>query len=124
MGAKLAMPERTVATVMGDAAFGMVGMDFETAVRERMPILVVILNNSCLGGYGKSLPTAAAKYGTRFLSGNYAQVAQGLGGYGERVEEPGEIIPAIERALQAMEGGQAALLDVITKEEPVFSKYW
>lgn len=124
MGAKLAMPERTVATVMGDAAFGMVGMDFETAVRERIPILVVLLDNGCLGGYGKYMPIASAKYGTRFLSGNYALVAEGLGGYSERVEEPAGIVPAIRRALQAMENGQPALLDIITREEPAFSRYW
>ena len=124
MGAKLAMPGRTVATIMGDAAFGMVGMDFETAVRERIPILVVLLDNGCLGGYGKHMPIASAKYGTRFLSGNYARVAEGLGGYSERVEAPDEVVPAIRRALAAMEEGRPALLDVITKEDPVFSRYW
>jgi acetolactate synthase-1/2/3 large subunit len=124
MGAKLAMPGRTAVTVMGDAAFGMVGMDFETAARERIPILVVLLDNGCLGGYDKHIPVASAKYGSRFLSGDYAKIAEGLGGYAERVEGPGEIVPAIRRALAAMAQGQPALLDVITKEEPVFSRYW
>lgn len=124
MGAKLALPERTVATLMGDAAFGMAGMDFETAVRERIPILVIVLNNGCLGGYGKALAVAAERYRTRYLSGNYAQVAEGLGGYAERVEAPSEVGPAIKRALEAVEGGTPALLDVLTKEEPIFSRYY
>lgn len=124
MGAKLAIPERTVVTVMGDAAFGMVGMDFETAVRERIPILVVVLNNGCLGGYDKAIPIASKKYGTRFISGNYARVAEGLGGYAERVEDPGEVTPALRRALGAVGNGQPALLDIVTKEETTSSRYW
>ena len=50
MGAKLARPEKTTVAFMGNAAFGMVGMDFETAVRENIPILVVLMNNFVLGG--------------------------------------------------------------------------
>jgi len=102
----------------------MVGMDFETAVRERIPILVVVLNNGCLGGYEEAIPIASAKYGTCFLSGDYARVAEGLGGYSERVERPEDIIPSIQRALAATEDGQPALLDLMTKEEPAFSRYW
>ena len=45
IGAKLAHPDRLCINVMGDAAFGMTGLDFETAVRERIPILTVVLNN-------------------------------------------------------------------------------
>ena len=45
MGAKLAAPEKQVVNIMGDAAFGMAGMDVETAVRSEIPILTVILNN-------------------------------------------------------------------------------
>jgi len=46
MGAKLATLEKLTVNVMGDTAFGMAGMDFETAVRERIPILTILLNNS------------------------------------------------------------------------------
>ena len=49
MGAKLACPGKLVVNFMGDTAFGMVGMDVETAVRERIPILTVLLNNSAMG---------------------------------------------------------------------------
>jgi len=124
MGAKLAAPEKLVINVMGDAAFGMSGMDFETAVRERIPILTIMLNNSCMGGYGKHLPVATERYGTKFLSGNYAKVAEGLGGYSEKVEEPSEVIPAIQRAKKVVDSGKPALLEMITKEDPIFSKPW
>jgi len=124
MGASLAAPEKLVVNVMGDAAFGMSGMDFETAVRERIPILTIILNNSCMGGYGKHLPVATERYGTKFLSGDYAKVAEGLGGYSEKVEKPSDIIPAIQRAKKVVDSGKPALLEMITKEDAVFSKPW
>ena len=58
MGAKLAAPDRLAINVMGDAAFGMSGLDLETAVREKIPILTIVLNNSALGGYEKHMPVA------------------------------------------------------------------
>ncbi len=119
MGAKLAQPEKTVINVMGDGAFGMVGMDFETAVREKIPILTVVLNNSGMGTYFEMTPSTSA------LSGNYAKVAEGLGGRSERVEEPDEVIPAIRRAQKSAESGRAALLEIITKVELGFqTPYW
>jgi acetolactate synthase-1/2/3 large subunit len=121
MGAKLAAPHHLAVNLMGDAAFGMVGMDFETAVRSRIPILTIVINNSLLGGYDKYLPVSTARYGTRFLSGNYSKVADGLGGYTERVEKPQDLVPALRRCIAEVEGGRAALLEVITREEPVFS---
>lgn len=123
MGAKLAAPDRLVVNVMGDAAFGMAGMDLETAVRERIPILTIVLNNSALGGYEKHLPVATERYGTKFLSGNYARVADGLGSYSERVEKPQDIVPAIQRAKKVVESGQPALVEMITKEEKEFSRF-
>jgi thiamine pyrophosphate-dependent acetolactate synthase large subunit-like protein len=124
MGAKLAAPEKMVVNVMGDGAFGMVGMDFETAVREKIAILTVVLNNSALAGYESQMPFAAERYGTKSLSGEYAKLAEALGGYSERVEKPDDIIPAIERAKKAMDSGQPALLEVITREELALPKYW
>jgi acetolactate synthase-1/2/3 large subunit len=97
-------------------------MDIETAVRNRIGIVTVILNNSCLGGYDKHLPNATRLYGTRFLSGNYSKVADGLGAYTECVEKPNEIIPAVQRAVKVADDGRPAVLEIITKEEPVLSK--
>ncbi len=124
MGAKLAAPDKLVVNLMGDAAFGMVGMDFETAVRSKLPILTVVMNNGLMGGYDKYLPVATERYGTRYLSGDYAKVADGLGGYTERVEKPHELGPALRRAIAETESGRAALVEVLTREEPDFPKYW
>jgi len=119
MGAKLAQPNKMVVNVMGDGAFGMVGMDFETAVREKIPIVTIVLNNSGMGTYFKDTPT------TSTLSGSYANVAEALGGYSERIENPDEITPAIRRAQKSLESGKAALLEVITKVELAFqTRYW
>jgi acetolactate synthase-1/2/3 large subunit len=121
LGAKLAAPDRMAVNLMGDAAFGMVGLDFETAVRCRIPILTVVMNNSLMGGYHKFLPLSTEKYGARFLSGDFSKVADGLGGYTERVERPEEIAPAIRRATREIAAGRAALLEIITREEPVLA---
>jgi acetolactate synthase-1/2/3 large subunit len=122
MGAKLARPEKTCINFMGDGAFGMVGMDFETAVRERIPIITVLLNNAILGGYGKLQPVAIERYKFNTLSGDYSKVAEGLGGHTERVEKPADIIPAFNRAKEANKAGRPALIEIMGKEEPGFSQ--
>jgi acetolactate synthase-1/2/3 large subunit len=120
LGAKLAYPERLVVNVMGDLAFGTAAMDVETAVRERLPVLTVILNNGRLGGYGHHMPVASERYGANRLTGNYAQVAAGLGAYSERVERPEDVVPALRRGMAATADGRPAVLEMITKEEPVY----
>ena len=120
LGAKLAQPEKLVVNVMGDLAFGTAGMEVETAVRERIPILTVILNNSCMGGYGHHMPQASERYASNRLSGDYSRVAAGLGAYSERVERPDDVAAAIGRGVRATEEGRPAVLEMITKEEPVY----
>ena len=121
MGAKLAAPDKLVAAIMGDAAIGMAGMDIETAARLQIPILIMVLNNHVLSGYDRNYPVAAEKFGFTNLYGEYANIAKALGAYAERIEDPGEIIPAIKRAQGAMATGQPALLELMTKEENTLS---
>ncbi|MBA7704360.1 hypothetical protein ES703_113166 [subsurface metagenome] len=101
----------------------MVGMDFETTVRENIPILVILVNNSLLGGYQSFHPVASERYNLNRQTGDYVKVAEGLGGYAEKVEQPDDIIPALQRAKQAVDSGQPALVEVITREELDFSLY-
>ena len=122
IGAKLAAPEKTVVHLMGDAAIGMAGLDFESAVRANAPVITVVLNNGLMGGYGDRMPAARDRYGTHLLGGDYTKFAESMGLYSERVEKPQEIRPAIQRALNATEQGQPALLEMMTREEPAFSK--
>ena len=123
MGAKLARPDKTAVSFLGNAAFGMVGMDFETAVRERIPILVILINNSLLGGYPRFHPVASKRYHLNLQTGDYTKVAEGLGGCAERVDKPDDIIPAVRRAKKAVDSGQPALVEIITREELAESSY-
>jgi len=123
MGAKLGAPDKMVVNIMGDAAIGMAGMDIETAVRHKIPILTIVLNNHVLSGYARNYPVAAERFGFTNLYGEYANLARSLGGYGERIEDPSEIIPAIRRARDVMSQGGPALLEFMTKEENNLSRY-
>ncbi|MBX4898776.1 thiamine pyrophosphate-requiring protein [Rhizobium bangladeshense] len=118
IGAKLARPEATVVNVMGESAFGMVAIDFETAVRSNLPVLTVVLRNNVLGGYAKSMPVATQKYGANRMTGSYAPIAEALGGHGICVTEPEALRPALLAALDRVRSGQACLLEIVTHEEP------
>ncbi|HSI17847.1 MAG TPA: thiamine pyrophosphate-requiring protein [Sphingomonas sp.] len=117
MGAKLACPDKLCINVWGDAAIGFTGMDFETAVRERLPILSILLNNSAMAIELPVMPVATERYRSTDISGDYAAFARSMGGYGERVETPDDIIPAIRRGIEATRRGQAALIEFITAKE-------
>ena len=116
VGVKLGRPDHLVFHVLGDASYGMVGMEVETAVRMGLPTLTVVLNNGGTGGglMAMDRPNAAPPTFAE-LSGNFSLVAQGLGAYSERVVQPEDIIPAFRRAIQATESGQAALVEVMIK---------
>jgi len=124
MGAKLARPEKLCINVWGDAAIGFTGMDFETAVRERIPILSVLLNNFSMAMELPIMPVSTERYRSTDISGDYAAMAHALGGYGERVTEPGEIVPAIRRGIEQTKKGVPALLEFITSQELTVSKQY
>ncbi|HEX2186162.1 MAG TPA: thiamine pyrophosphate-requiring protein [Chloroflexota bacterium] len=122
LGAKLACPDKVCVNFMGDAAFGMVGLDFETAVRHRIPIITVVLNNGGMASEARAMPRAEADYRTSVLGGDYAAVARALGGHAERIEDPEAIAPAFQRARKVTEEeGQPVLLDFITSRETASS---
>jgi thiamine pyrophosphate-dependent acetolactate synthase large subunit-like protein len=121
MGAKLAAPEKLCINLWGDAAIGFTGMDFETAVRERIPILSVLLNNFSMAIELPVMKIATEKYRSTDISGNYADMAKAFGGYGERVTQPGDIVPAIKRAIKMTQEGTPALLECITAKEIQYS---
>jgi acetolactate synthase-1/2/3 large subunit len=110
MGAKLVHPEKLCINLWGDGAIGMTGLDFETAVREEIPILSVYLNNYEM-----------AAYDTPFY-GEWCEVMEGLGAHTERVEEPDELAPALERSIETTEQGTPVLLEVITSKETDLSR--
>jgi acetolactate synthase-1/2/3 large subunit len=123
MGAKLVAPDKLCINVWGDAAIGFTGMDFETAVRERIPILSILLNNFSMAIELKVMPISTEKYRSTDISGDYAAMARAFGGYGERVTEPAEIVPAIKRGIEQTRKGVPALLEFITGKETAVSRY-
>lgn len=123
MGAKLACPDKLCINVWGDAAIGFTGMDFETAVREHLPILSILLNNSAMAIELPIMPIATERYRATDISGDYAAFARALGGHGERVISPQEIGPAIRRGVEATMRGEPALIEFITAQETRASRF-
>ena len=122
MGAKLAAPDKFCVNFMGDAAFGMTGLDFETAVRNNIPTLTIVLNNNFMAAETHSMQASHERYGTMNILGNYADLAKSLGGWSERIEEPGQIVPALQRARKVTDDGKAALLEFVTSREIDYSR--
>jgi acetolactate synthase-1/2/3 large subunit len=121
IGAKLAAPDKFCVNFMGDAAFGMTGLDFETAVRCGIPVTTVVLNNSAMAIEHHAMVVSHERYRARDIGGNYADLARAMGGQAERVEQPADIAPAILRAQKANAEGKAVLLEFITSQEIAFS---
>jgi acetolactate synthase-1/2/3 large subunit len=117
IGAKLAEPEKFCINFMGDAAFGMTGLDFETSGRMNAPITTVVINNSIMGTERDTMAKSHERFKSRYLTGKYAEIGKALGGHAERIEKPEEIVGAFTRAKQENAKGRPVLLEFITKEE-------
>ncbi|MBT2135641.1 thiamine pyrophosphate-requiring protein [Croceibacterium sp. LX-88] len=122
MGAKLVHPDKLCINVWGDAAIGFTGTDLETAARDRIPILSILLNNYAMAIELPIMPVATDKYRATDISGDYAAFARSLGCHGERVTQASEIVPALRRAIAATEAGQPALVEFITEQETEISR--
>jgi thiamine pyrophosphate-dependent acetolactate synthase large subunit-like protein len=121
IGAKVAAPDKFCVNFMGDAAFGMTGLDLETAVRSGIPSLTIVLNNNTMAIEIPHMKLSHERHQARDLGGNYANLATDLGAWSERVTDPGEVGAAILRAKRATEDGRTALLEFITSAETAFS---
>ncbi len=121
IGAKVAAPDKFCVNFMGDAAFGMTGLDLETAVRAGIPSLTIVLNNSTMAIEIPHMKLSHEKHKARDLGGRYADLARDLGAWSERIADPGDIANAILRAKRATEDGQTALLEFMTSAETAFS---
>ena len=123
MGAKLAEPEKLCLNIMGDAAIGMVGMDIETAVRNKLGILTIVFDNDVMAIERASMPYTADTMDSLALGGDYRMIAEALGAWSMRVEQPAEFIPALDEAIEVTRTGRPALLDCMVKEGYDFSRY-
>ena len=120
LGAKLGNPDKIVLNFTGDGSFGMTGMEIETAARNDIRTLTVILNNESLGASRETLQERFKGHEIGIaLRGDYAGVARALGAFGERVDEPAGLQPALSRAL-AHKG--PAVLEIAVK--PLEPRPW
>jgi acetolactate synthase-1/2/3 large subunit len=114
IAAKLAKPDKQVLIVYGDGSFGLNAMEYDSAIRQDLPFVGIIGND---GAWGQIKVAQEALYG----EGNapaadlsqetgYDRMVAGLGGYGERVTQPGQIRPALQRAFDS---GVASCINVI-----------
>ncbi len=109
IGAKVAKPDAPVVVLSGDGAFGWNGMEMDTAIRHKLPIVVVVSNNA-----GFTSRKTGGTVGRELGWQRYDKMVEALGGWGEFVEKPAEIRGAIERAMQS---GKPALVNVCTDPE-------
>ena len=129
LGVKYAQPDRPVICTIGDGAFHynpVVG-SFGAAQEHRLPIMVVLFDNagylSQKGDVATYFPRGAAVQTGRFAGTSispqpdYVMLARAFGGTGEKVERPGDVRPALQRGLEAIAGGQLALVQMVL--EPV-----
>jgi acetolactate synthase-1/2/3 large subunit len=122
VAARAARPDEPVFVFSGDGAFGLSAIELDTAARHGLPVVVVVVNN---GGWGDVRHEQRMWYGDEadqgaVLSGmRYDLLAEAVGGYGERVEAPDQVRPALERALKSSKEGVPALLDVTTDPEVI-----
>jgi thiamine pyrophosphate-dependent acetolactate synthase large subunit-like protein len=123
LGAKLAHPEKLCINFWGDAAIGHTGMDFETAVRDRIPTLSILVNNFSMAAELGVMKQSTEKFKSTDISGNYSEFAKAMGGYGERITEPGEIAAAIKRGVAKVKDGTPTILEFITRKETRSSSY-
>lgn len=116
MGAKLARPKQPVMAAVGDMGMMCNIGELETAVRERIPVVCVVFNDR---GLGNERAFQKELYGGRFFGVDYGDVdfaalARAFGAFGERVEEPSTLLPAIKRALAS---GLPAVVDVVIDQD-------
>lgn len=121
IGAKLAKPEKFCVNFMGDAAFGMTGLDFETSVRTNLPITTIVFRNETMAIETNHMKVSHDKYQARDLNGDYADIARALGGWSESISDPEQIGASILKAKEKNEEGTSALLQFNTSKDQDFA---
>ncbi len=115
LAAQLAYPDRQVVCLTGDGGFGMLMADFTTAVREELPITVIVMNDERLKNIKKEQARDGyPEFGISFPNPDFAQFAESSGGLGLRVEDPELLDAAVAEALSS---GRPALVDVVVDRE-------
>lgn len=117
--AKLLYPDKRVCLVSGDGSIGFNFMEFETAIRKKLPVVTVICNDQQWGMIRHSQEIKLGRFikeGTELGMVDYHKAVEALGGKGILVEKPGDIRPALEEAFAA---GVPACINVLTDPKPI-----
>jgi 2-hydroxyacyl-CoA lyase 1 len=104
IGAKLSHPKRPVMVICGDTAFGFNAMEMETAVRHRVPIIVVVVDNEGNCGSGPQKTFFPSNYERVTMFGpdiRYQEIMRAFGGHAESVDHPDQLRPALERCVES-----------------------
>jgi acetolactate synthase I/II/III large subunit len=119
VAAALAFPGRQVISVNGDGAYGINAMEVDTAVRHGAKAVFIVSNNAAwnIERYDQATNYGGRVHGTTLRHSDYAAMARALGAHGERVEDPADMAPALERAL----ANAPAVVDVVTSQDAVSS---
>jgi acetolactate synthase-1/2/3 large subunit len=120
LAAQLSHPEKRVVIIYGDGSFGLNGFEFDTAIRFDLPVIGIVGNDAA---WGQMMRPQGAVMGWDRLDGTllertrYDKIVEAMGGYGELVESPDEIRPALERAAAS---GKPACVNVMIKQDRDF----
>jgi acetolactate synthase-1/2/3 large subunit len=104
LGAAVAAPDRPIFAIMGDGGFGWHGMEYDTLIRHNLPAVGIVFNNAGFTGRPAAMGT-----GRELGHQRYDLMVQAFGGHGEFVEKPGDIAPALQRAIDS---GKPALVNI------------
>jgi len=117
--AKLLYPQKRVCLITGDGSIGFNFMEFETAIRKKLPVVTVICNDQQWGMIRHSQEVKLGRYikeGTEIGMVNYHKAVEALGGKGMLVENPDDIRPALEQAFSA---NVPVCINVMTDPKPI-----
>jgi acetolactate synthase-1/2/3 large subunit len=123
IGAQMAKPDKLVVCISGDGSFMFNVQELDTAVRLNLPIIIVVANNSCWGMIkSKQKGQHRKRYcDVDFPPTNYAEMAKGFGCYGEKIDKPEDIKPALQRAIDSK---KPAVIDIdISFETPLAMQF-
>jgi acetolactate synthase-1/2/3 large subunit len=109
--------------IMGDASSGTVGLDVETAVRNKIGIVTIVFNNGVMACERGSMPRAIEQHNSLDLGGNYSEVAKALAEWSVRVDNPDAFLPALKQAIDVTNSHEPALIECVVKEDYHFSRY-
>ncbi len=127
IASRFTFPGRPAVAVTGDAGVGYMLGNIEVTVRYKLGITIIHMNNSGFAGYGPGFWGPGQDPHTHTVSPsevvNLSKVAEGLGLHAERIEKPGEILPALKRALDENAKNRPAYVEVICSQYPIWSEF-